>query len=553
VLEFLRGHRHSKGDPPQNPSKCNPTASFMQEANPMSSGQARRRRRQLDLAGKGEGEDVEASPVVEQDRQERAPSSNEPALPETNDVAKLEESPANRPPRRRRRGADDESDAAGIGQLEKNSSQDQISSAPPSRPASVPSRPASVAGSVKKAGSVDQAGESEVGGPKEGDGSESARSSQAPGGSGAAGDEEGSKPSVNEKAGEPPSDGKILQVTVHGTDELKPNIYLIHPVVQLSIVDIREGGKCVKKKNVKRNVVLQHENATERDELHKHPATNTKDKNASAAADAAGEDTLTSPMRSKPYERVLPVQTQPYDLCSHLREGRLLQCSWEESICLDEDWQFFMNPNYIFVFELMDFIHTMESGEEVEAKKHQKYRGWKRIAWCFLRANEGAKSFIEMGERLRLQLYKYRSFWFWQRPKDVSEDAPVAYSQWKAGSWKPYKSTLFVTIARIQRPMPRLVGKRALMPWESEEGQDSRAGLKKGDAHKDLRRELQVEGLDKTRLGKWLGATGKWCKVPNTCMHKLDSDHRGCLVLAFSTFGTYCECGSVCACVCPRM
>jgi hypothetical protein len=524
----------------------------------MSTGQARRRRRQLDLAEKGEVDDTEpkvAEPSAQHAETSKAASNDASAAPATH-AGKDDETNANsneKKSSRRRGGGDDDSEAAGIGSLEKSHTHDQASNAS-SRPASVPSRPASVAGSAKRAGSGDEAGE--VGGPKENDGSESARTSQPPGTSNVLEDDDSKKKANKESAeDEVPSDGKILQVTVHGTDELKPNIYLIHPVVQLSIVDIRDGGKCVKKRNVKRNIVLQHENATERDltaSLTKQQQPKqTKDKNQNASPNPAVEDSLASPMRPKPYERVLPVQTQPYDLCTHLREGKLLQCWWEESICLDEDWQFFMNPHFVFVFELMDFIHTMDPEEEVKVKKHQKYRGWKRIAWGFLRANEVAKSFIQIGEKIRLQLYKYRSFWFWQHPKGVSEDAPLAYAQWKAGSWKPYKSTLFVTVGCIQRPTPRLVGKRALMPWESEEGQDSRAGLKKGDTHKDKRRDLLKEGLDKTRLGKkWLGATGKWCKVPNTCMHKLESDHRGCLVLAFSTFGTYCTSRVLRVCVC---
>ena len=38
--------------------------------------------------------------------------------------------------------------------------------------------------------------------------------------------------------------------------------------------------------------------------------------------------------------------------------------------------------------------------------------------------------------------------------------------------------------------------------------------------------------------------TGKWCRVPNVPMHKLDSDHRGCFVLAFSTYGTFLACAT---------
>ena len=34
------------------------------------------------------------------------------------------------------------------------------------------------------------------------------------------------------------------------------------------------------------------------------------------------------------------------------------------------------------------------------------------------------------------------------------------------------------------------------------------------------------------------------CRVPNVPMHKLDADHRGCFVLAFSTYGTFLACAT---------
>ena len=48
---------------------------------------------------------------------------------------------------------------------------------------------------------------------------------------------------------EPPAaadNNQILQVTVHRTDKLKSDLYIIHPVVRISIVDT-ETGKCLKK------------------------------------------------------------------------------------------------------------------------------------------------------------------------------------------------------------------------------------------------------------------------------------------------------------------
>jgi WD40 repeat protein len=123
-----------------------------------------------------------------------------------------------------------------------------------------------------------------------------------------------------------------------------------------------------------------------------------------------------------------------------------------------------------------------------------------------------------------------------------------AYWQWKAsaksGNWKPYKSTLSVTIEGIARPAGYKVAHRSRLPWEIEQGEEE-LNLKAGKDKSERRQSEAHNELDTTRLGnKWVGATGKWCRVPNVPMHKLDSDHRGCFVLAFSTYGTLLACAT---------
>ena len=44
-------------------------------------------------------------------------------------------------------------------------------------------------------------------------------------------------------------DDRILQVTIHRTDKLKSDLYIIHPVVRVNIVDLATG-KCVKKQTM---------------------------------------------------------------------------------------------------------------------------------------------------------------------------------------------------------------------------------------------------------------------------------------------------------------
>ena len=126
------------------------------------------------------------------------------------------------------------------------------------------------------------------------------------------------------------TDERILQVTVYGTEELKANIHLIHPVIKMSIVDTEDGGKLMKKPRQGRNVVQQNENATTVEILD--------------AISPRHGDGNPSPLKSSGYDRILPVLTQPFDLSTQLRDGKQLKCEWNEIIGLDERLAYFLNP-----------------------------------------------------------------------------------------------------------------------------------------------------------------------------------------------------------------
>ena len=55
---------------------------------------------------------------------------------------------------------------------------------------------------------------------------------------------------------------------------------------------------------------------------------------------------------------------------------------------------------------------------------------WVRIAWSFVRPNAADGGHVHLNRQLRLQLYKYRTFWFWERPPKESGECPCpAYWQ----------------------------------------------------------------------------------------------------------------------------
>ena len=350
------------------------------------------------------------------------------------------------------------------------------------------------------------------------------------------------------------NDTTVLQVHIHATDELKAHIHLRHPVIRLSIVNA-DDGQLMTKPNKNRNVVQQHENST----TITTPG-GSKSKGAHSDGEDGGEPMSPVQGESKGYDKILPVITQPYDLSLNLRDGRSLSCEWEETIGFDERLRYFNDSKYLFMFELLDFVHTRDDIEDDNLARKKKRPGkvrkdfWVRIAWSFVRPNDRAGSggrYVHLGKKLRLQLYKYRKFWFYEtiaKRKCAASDCQ-AYWQWKMGekhgSWQPYKSTLYVTMEGIERPNDTIrVANRSRLPWEIEEGNELSLTMSKQKPSLRKASETQAD-LDTTRLGsRWLNASGPWCRVPNVSMHKLDSDHRGCFVLAFSTYGTFLACAT---------
>jgi hypothetical protein len=54
---------------------------------------------------------------------------------------------------------------------------------------------------------------------------------------------------------------------------------------------------------------------------------------------------------------------------------------------------------------------------------------WVRIAWSFVRPNAADGGHVRLDRRLRLQLYKYRAFWFWEKAPDRDSSVCPAYWQ----------------------------------------------------------------------------------------------------------------------------
>ena len=64
--------------------------------------------------------------------------------------------------------------------------------------------------------------------------------------------------------------------------------------------------------------------------------------------------------------------TQPFDLSTNLRDNRCLRCEWDEVIGFDENIHYFNDEKYLFLFELLDFVHSTGDLDEGAAKRKKK-------------------------------------------------------------------------------------------------------------------------------------------------------------------------------------
>lgn len=80
-----------------------------------------------------------------------------------------------------------------------------------------------------------------------------------------------------------------------------------------------------------------------------------------------------------------------------------LKAEWEEMLTFNEKLTHFTDDeNVVIFFELVDFIRRgYANGLQIE------HRPWHHIAWAFVRPI-GRTCRSKLGQKIRLQLYKYR-------------------------------------------------------------------------------------------------------------------------------------------------
>ncbi|KAL3869318.1 hypothetical protein ACJMK2_042012, partial [Sinanodonta woodiana] len=282
-------------------------------------------------------------------------------------------------------------------------------------------------------------------------------------------------------------EGQILAITIHRTDKLKNDFFIMHPLVRVHVVD-EETGKYLTKQHKERAVTAYYETKNEF------------------------------------LDYVLPIMTKPFDF----KQRKSTLPVWEELLIFNENYHYFIQskPKVIIFFELMDFVSMTRANADNEHSK-----GWHRIAWAFLKA-VGNNNKINTGAKVRLQLFEVPSA---VRGRNNSGLVEI-YQWWKSESRKPYPSTLYVTLKGITPPDSIEPAARSMFATQAE-----MARMTYHDLQQSLNMSKKREPTYKI-MSSWSRLAGQTCRIPNTLYMTLQAGKKGCFVVRWSHDGRCLAC-----------
>lgn len=299
---------------------------------------------------------------------------------------------------------------------------------------------------------------------------------------------------IHNSVSTPTNSTDITGITLHGTDELRASVFLTHPSVQVSIMDVLSGA-LLKKSTPEKCVASFYERG--------NPSV----------------------------DYIMPVMTRPYECRKHRIQKGILKAQWEETLIFNEFLSYFTsNQNVIIFFELLDFV-SGGSGKGYTNRMQSVHKPWHRIAWAFLFPS-GKTCSSKLGQKIRLQLYKY--------PKNVfghSTESAEVFRLWSKRYRSTYPSTLYITVEGVSTALPQEdPTTRSLFPLQEE----------KGSITFEQMVQLQMAsksftGLtgvpSSTLMSASLRLPGQACQIPTTRLSILYPTPMGASTLAFSHTG----------------
>ena len=292
-----------------------------------------------------------------------------------------------------------------------------------------------------------------------------------------------------------------LKIYDTGGLELDPN--LIHPFVRVHVIDLSKDA--YKSKTHSHGVVAYHERIGQIDSTKTYHSGNSN--------------------------FIVPFSTPPCDL----RITGENDPHWDEEFILADDAYSLLDPNTVFLFEILDFNFKLTRQNSKLLRNDKMYP----VAWAFLRPVGSCKMHLGVS---KLQLYRYK----YKSPAGFSEiHRPEVFYNF---NW--YNKTKYPSFLRVElhvMPAPEMVREVfSLSPFQEEIGEKSWEELER-EAERPMAKDAQdlsKDYLDKQKkLAKWRRLPSESCQIPNSLAKKFDASESGCWRLAFSHNGKYLAAG----------
>lgn len=294
----------------------------------------------------------------------------------------------------------------------------------------------------------------------------------------------------------------VLYIKIMDTGGLELDANIIHPIVRVHVIDLNTNTYKTKTHN--RGVVGYFEKLNQIDDK---------------KVFHCGQCPFIPPFSTPPCDMTIKGDNDPH---------------WNEEFILDDDAFDLLNPNTVFLFEILDFNFKLIKAGSKLLSSDKMYP----IAWGFLRPVGSCKMHLGIS---KLQLYKYK----YKKPLIFSEPRrPDVFYNFNWYNKTKYPS--FLRIEMLVMPAPEYTKEFfslspfnyevAQRPWEDLEIQSVRQEVKE--------EELSKEEVEKRRrLTKWRRFANEDCKIPNALAKKFDSSELGCWRLKFSHNGRFLAAG----------
>ena len=294
----------------------------------------------------------------------------------------------------------------------------------------------------------------------------------------------------------------VLYLKIMDTGGLELDSNVIHPIVRVHVIDLKTNS--YKLKSHSRGVVGYYEKLGQIDPTKVYHG---------------GVCPFIPPFATPPCDMTIKGDNDP---------------DWNEEFILDDDTFDLLNPDIVFLFEILEFNFKLIKNNSKLIRSDKMYP----VAWSFLRPIGSCKMHLGVS---KLQLYRYK----YKPPAGfVERYRPDVFYEFNWYNKTKYPS--FLRVELLVMPPPNYTKEVFSLspfnyevserPWEDMEIQAARQVVKLD--------ELSPEEMEKRkRLAKWKRLYNEDCKIPNALAKKFDSSELGCWRLKFSHNGRFLAAG----------